>query len=94
MNLFAIFSLIFLAVGGCKSIERSTEQQWKDFKLKYKKSYESPEEESQRYENFEKNLDFFYEINMNESLSYKVGVNRDADFSEEEIQKRLDVDTR
>jgi Cathepsin propeptide inhibitor domain (I29) len=89
MNTFN-FLIIFCAlarIGDAVSIE----DQWKLFKINFNKSYKTPQEEEKRFEIFKENCEFFHEHNENETMTFEVGVNRDADLTHDETSKRLEI---
>lgn len=93
MNLLILVNFFLLVVTfTVHESAASLQDQWKDFKIKFSKSYKSPEEEAKRFEVFKENCEFIQKHNEN-AITYKVGVNRDADQTREEISKRLQLET-
>lgn len=89
MNLYIIFG-VFLFCFQCVVAENGTsvEDQWKDFISKFKKTYDSLEKESERFEVFKENCEKFKVHNENETMTFKMGINRDADLTYDEIYER------
>jgi cathepsin L len=59
------------------------EAEWKNYKRKFRKSYESPEEEAKRFETFKENLKLIQEHNENKSMTWKLGVVQSFDIENE-----------
>jgi Cathepsin propeptide inhibitor domain (I29) len=90
MNLCIAFSFgIFVLFFQCVFAESETlEDQWTSFRTKFKKSYKSQEEEKERFEIFKENCEFFRVHNENDTMTFKIGVNRDADLTDDEMGER------
>lgn len=89
MNLASLIGLAFAFL--CASAT-SIDDKWDDFKAKFDIKYDSLDEEAKRFEIFSENCDDFdrhneqFEIG---NLSYKLGVNRYADHTHEEINEKF-----
>lgn len=69
------------------------EFRWKNFKAKFKKSYETLAEEEKRFEIFKEHCARFDEHNKlyeEGNVSYTQGVNRDADLDDSEIMEKYE----
>lgn len=65
--------------------------EWASFKLKFNKTYETFSENANRFRIFKKNLGKFREHNTRferGDVTFRMGVNRDADMTFEEIDER------
>lgn len=65
------------------------DEEWKSFKIKFKKSYKSYQEESKKFEVFKENLKFIMKHNENITTKFRVGLNRDGDVTEQEILEEM-----
>lgn len=90
MNLFELVNFFLLISCSIETTsETSIEDQWRDFKIKYNKTYESQEEATKRFEIFKANCNFFRDHNENKTMTFRVGENKIADLTYDEISKRL-----
>ena len=77
------FCLVFvLCIGAVCAV--SDEDEWKNFKTKFNKTYENSEEEAKRLEIFKNNLEFIRKHDEREN-KFKVEVNRLADLNTNEF---------
>lgn len=92
MNLSQLIGiLLIVGIGVCAINALSIEDQWRDFKSKYNKTYTNFEEEIQRFKVFKDNCRKFSEHNKKfeeGAVTFKLGVNKDADQTVEEMTKR------
>lgn len=71
--------------------DASEENRWKSFKLEFNKNYKSVDEEAKRFKIFRENFNEFEAHNRKYEageVSFKLGVNRDADLTYDEIENR------
>ena len=87
MKGFAVFTLIAFCSLELNAV--SLESEWNNFKIKYKKSYESSEEDAERFENFQENFEFIQQHNKNETSTYKLEINREGDMTDNESLKMM-----
>lgn len=80
--------LVILSVGLTNA--SFTDNEWRDFKMKFKKSYDSSKEEAKKFAIFRENLDFITKHNQNRSTTFLLEMNRDGDMNQEEIAKELE----
>lgn len=86
MNLFSVIIICTLIIDCTFAKESlSIEEEFKEFKLKFNKVYKSVEEEKIKFETFKENCEKFKVHNENETMKFKIGINRDADLSYEQI---------
>lgn len=86
MNVLAILILFSISVVTSTSIE----EEWKKFKVKFKKSYKSPSDEANKFEIFRKNLEYIWQHNANKSASYRLEINREGDMTDDESVQMLE----
>ena len=87
MNLFLIFTIV--STIGLTSA--SNDSQWNDFKTNFNKTYKTNVEEQKRFRIFRDNCFMFEEHNRkyeHGDVSFKMGINRDADLTYDEITLR------
>lgn len=72
--------LILIIFYSMTSDSTTIEKEWENFKLKFKKSYESSED-SRRFNIFRDNFEFIQKHNENVSATYKLEVNRRTDLT-------------
>jgi hypothetical protein len=67
------------------------EDEFENYKRKFRKSYDSLEEEAMRFATFVENLKFIQEHNENKSMTWKLGVVQSFDIENErkEIEKTM-----
>lgn len=87
MKLIQILFLTLLCILTFSSASATVENEWKDFKIKFNKTYETPREDSKHFVNFKKNLDFIREQNEKKAMTFKVGVNENADLNDDDRTK-------
>jgi DNA-directed RNA polymerase subunit N (RpoN/RPB10) len=89
MKLCIVIGLLFaVETFYCAACEKSIEDQWKEFKVEFNKTYDSTKEETKRFENFEENLRKFRVHNELKNVTFRMGVNKYADETYEEIDER------
>lgn len=74
------------------SASSTVEYEWADFKIKFNKVYENPKEEFKRFAIFRKQYNVICDHNENETVTFKLGVNQNADLSDDEISATLKSD--
>jgi hypothetical protein len=77
-----VLSFALFDCGGGKS----DDDQWKEFKQKFNKIYKNADEEAKKFEKFKENLEKFRIHNENANATFKMGVNRNADYTFREIE--------
>lgn len=87
MKAFTILALIAFSSLELHAVD--LESEWKDFKIKYKKSYISSEEDAERFENFQENFEFIQQHNENASSTYKLEINREGDMTDNDSLKMM-----
>lgn len=92
MNLLSLVALILVYKACVYATNLTTiENQWKDFKIHFNKSYKTPDEEEKRFKVFKENSQKFSEHNKLfevREVTFKMGVHRDADLTFDEIDER------
>lgn len=89
MNLCIAIGFFFVFETICSSgNEKSIEEQWKDFKVDFNKTYKTTKEETKRFENFKENVRKFETHNQMPNVTFRMGVNKNADETYEEIDER------
>ncbi|CAH1159316.1 unnamed protein product [Phyllotreta striolata] len=81
---FLLFAAIFVV-----ACALSDQEEFDAFKVKYNKQY-SPQEEAQRFKNFQENLQHIRDNNAkydNGEVSFKEGINQFSDLSPEEFSQ-------
>lgn len=81
------FFILILACVYASVNKPNVDQLWSEFKQKYNKNYPNDAEEQQRFNIFNKNVDFIEKHNQ-EQHSYRLGINEFADMTQEEFSKR------
>ncbi|KAJ8959298.1 hypothetical protein NQ318_021984 [Aromia moschata] len=90
-------AVIFVFVIVCamaNPLPSKLEDQWRDFKTKHGKKYESDEEEARRFEIFKEAVAKIEEHNKKYEegkVTYTMGINQFADLTQEEFKKNLGV---
>jgi len=79
-------SLSLLLCAGSALGKLTLDQEWSKFKIDHSKSY-SRIEESKRFSIFAENVKTYEAHNSDSSLTYKVGVNRFSDITEDEFKQ-------
>lgn len=84
----AIFFLFFAIASA------EIDNRWRNFKLDFNKTYKTSAEEEKRLKIFEENLKFFETHNKKYEkgdASFRLGMNRYTDFTDEEIEAKSKV---
>ncbi|KAJ8984233.1 hypothetical protein NQ317_007465 [Molorchus minor] len=87
MKIFLVLAHIILVTA-----TNSDEEQWQQFKAKYHKKYKSILHDTTRFQNFQHNLRTIEKHNEQYDkglLSYKLGITKFADLTQQEFEKRL-----
>ena len=69
--------------------ETSLLETYEKWMVKYKKVYKDVLEKEKRFEIFKKNVEYIESFNSNNTKSYKLGVNKFADQTDEELKASL-----
>lgn len=88
MNLLGLIGIILVVEAATHA---SVVDEWQSFKTKFNKTYETFSEEADRFKIFKKNHEKFKEHNIKferGDVTFRMGVNRDADMTYEEIDER------
>lgn len=64
-------------------------QDWEDYKIKYSKTYDSETEDTYRHVIYNSNLEKIDIHNLDETATYKMGINHFTDMSIEEFQNTI-----
>lgn len=88
MNLLRLIGIILVIEA---TTQASVVDEWQNFKVKYNKTYDTFSEQAERFKIFKKNHEKFKEHNIQferGDVTFRMGVNRDADLTYEEIDER------
>ncbi|KAJ8980018.1 hypothetical protein NQ317_019704 [Molorchus minor] len=83
--------ILFLCIIAIMAMPISIEDQWKEFKTKHGKNYDSKAEEDKRFDIFKKNVDKVEEHNKKYDageVSYTQGINQFSDLTTEEFRSK------
>lgn len=86
------YLLIFFATCVIVASSLNASEEWTKFKLKYNRLYRSSREEASRYAAFQQSLEKIEEHNKKYEAglsTYKMGITKFADYSEEEFKQYL-----
>jgi hypothetical protein len=86
MNVIAILILFSIFVVTSTSIE----EEWKNFKVKFKKTYKSATDEANKFEIFRENFEYVRKHNRNKTASYRLEMNREGDMTDDESVEMLE----
>lgn len=94
MNPLSLIGII-LVIGSSIEAFDTADKEWIDFKDVYNKTYSTFSDEVERFKIFKKNCATFSEHNRKYELgivTFKMGINRDADLTFEEIDEREEIE--
>jgi hypothetical protein len=63
------------------------EKEWESFKIKFNKTYESADQESERFKIFQENFEYIQKHNQNETNTFKLKIIRSADKPDPESER-------
>lgn len=82
-----LIKFVLLLIPCVTSISRNStevEDQWRDFKINFKRTYKTSAEETKRFSIFKENFNFIQDHNKNDTTTFKIEVNREADKNNED----------
>jgi chaperonin cofactor prefoldin len=86
MKTVAVIGFLFFSV--LSSVASAPiEKEWESFKLKFNKTYESAEQEAERYKIFQENIEYIQKHNQNKTNTFKLKIFRNADKPDSEFER-------
>jgi hypothetical protein len=87
MNVLAIL-IPLMCISAVTS--HSVDDEWRSFKAKFNKSYDSPADEANKLKVFRENFEFIRKHNKNETAPYRLEMNREGDMTDDESVQMLE----